>query len=50
MADYTQDQKLMQIHTVDIYGGIYSESTEPIDAVKYFASSEIRTHDLDNSA
>ena len=23
----------MQIHTVDKYGGIYSESTEPIDAV-----------------
>ena len=24
---------LIQIHTVDKYGGIYSESTEPIDAV-----------------
>ena len=29
----TQDQKMMQIHTVDKYGGIYSESTELIDAV-----------------
>ena len=29
----------MQTHTVDKYGGMYSESTEPIDA-----SSEIRTN------
>ena len=28
----------------------YSKSTEPIDAVNFFASSEIRTHDLDNTA
>ena len=28
----------------------YSESTEPIDAVNIFASSEIRTHDLGNTA
>ena len=28
----------------------YSESTEPIDAVNNFASCDIRTHDLDNSA
>ena len=29
----TQDQKLIQIHTVDKYGGIYNESTKLIDAV-----------------
>ena len=28
----------------------YSESTEPIDAVNSLPSSEIRTHDLDNTA